>query len=295
MDVKRQLSGRLTFITGSAKNAGKTTFLNYALARLRRGGAAFMTVGVDGEKHCALTALPKPRIEVFPEDVLVTTDRLAAVSDAEFEVLEVFPWQTVLGRTALFRIKRRGFVELAGPETNEQAGAVLDVVAARKLARTVLVDGALSRQTQVALRQGAGFVHVAKVEPQNFTSACDELKLLAELSFVPVAGKAQRGALRLNGALTQMRAATVPSEAKDIVLEDYTKVFLAPQQWRKFSAGRRIFFGSLFQLRFIVAVLKDVSERDFSRALGPAVMSKILLNPYCEGLLTPVSVKPCGD
>lgn len=284
MDVDKQLSGRLTFITGSAKNAGKTTFLNYALARLRRGGAAFMTVGVDGEKHCALTSIPKPRIEALPGDVLATTDRLAAVSDAGLEVLEVFPWLTVLGRTALFRVKRRGFVELAGPETNGQAGEVLDVVESRKLARTVLVDGALSRQTQVALRSGAGFVHVARVEPQNFASACDELKLLAELSLVPAAGKAQAGIMRFGGALTQTRAAALPAALKEIALEDYTKVFLSPQQWRRFSTGRRIFFDNLFQLRFMVAVLKDVSERDFARAVGPIVMSKILLNPYCEGV-----------
>ncbi|HOX22622.1 MAG TPA: hypothetical protein PLL10_04095 [Elusimicrobiales bacterium] len=285
MDVKTELFGKLTFITGSAKNAGKTTFLNYSLSLLRGGGpVAYMTVGVDGEKHCALTAIPKPRIEAFPEDVLVTTDTLAAVSDAGFQALDVFPWRTVLGRTALFKVKRRGFVELAGPETNEQAGRVLDSIAGHGFAQTVLVDGALNRQTQVALHGGSGFVHVARIEPQNLISECEQLKLLVELSRVPQAGAKAAGALFFTGALTQTRAAAIPKNARRIVLEDYTKVFLSSRQWRQFSSGRKICFQSLCRLRFIVPVLKDVSARNFARAAGPAVMKRVLFNPYCEGL-----------
>jgi len=55
----RQFHHRTTFILGSDKHAGKTTFLKYALARLRAAGCqvAYMTIGVDGEGRDSLSGL----------------------------------------------------------------------------------------------------------------------------------------------------------------------------------------------------------------------------------------------
>ncbi|NLO90779.1 MAG: GTP-binding protein [Elusimicrobia bacterium] len=279
MNIEKQLKGRLTFITGSAKNAGKTTFLNYALAHLGGRGTAFMSVGVDGEQHCSLTAIAKPRVAVRAGDVFVTTDAMASVSDAALEAVQAFPWKTVLGRIGVFRAGRPGFAELVGPETNGQAAEVLAFLSSLEGVDTVLVDGALNRQTQAAIAEG-GVVHVAKVDAQNFTSACQQLQLLAELSAVPSPGK--RRTMRVDGALTAERAAALPEDAGDVLLEDYTKNFLTLAQWRRFASGRSVYFQSPFNLRFIVPVLNEVPEKEFCRALGPRAMRLVAPNPFLE-------------
>ena len=53
---------RTTFILGSDKNVGKTTFLNLALSRLRTAGCrpAYLTIGVDGEKFDLISGARKP-------------------------------------------------------------------------------------------------------------------------------------------------------------------------------------------------------------------------------------------
>ncbi|MDT8286630.1 MAG: hypothetical protein RQ748_05930, partial [Elusimicrobiales bacterium] len=67
MDPIGQLEGRTTFIVGSRKNAGKTTFLNYALARRRRP-AACLSVGVESGTADRIFGTPKPRVRLRPGD-----------------------------------------------------------------------------------------------------------------------------------------------------------------------------------------------------------------------------------
>lgn len=272
------LRGKVTFITGSEKNAGKTTFLNYVLARLRGARpVAYMTIGVDGEETDLVFGNPKPRITAVPGDIIASTDRLFSRSDGEFEYLDVFPFSTPLGRMCLARAMRPCHVEIAGPDTNEQL-SVLIAAAESRGARTCLVDGAVNRVTQAASRGDAGFVFVASVRRQSFNSDMDAIRLMLDYDSVPrYDGKA--GGFRVQGALTEARAAAIPKDAEAVVLEDFTKNFLSLQAWTRFRRQRRVEFEHVVPLRFVQAVLYDVSAEE----IAPLVASGRVLPNIYEG------------
>ncbi|MFA6091571.1 MAG: hypothetical protein WCU88_00285 [Elusimicrobiota bacterium] len=301
-DVIDGLRGRVIFITGSAKNAGKTTFLNYALNCLRPahgrsrtafgGGASsrcrsvgpvgFLSVGVDGEPEDLVFGSPKPRVRAAAGDLLATTDRLLAASDAGCELLQVFPGTTALGRMVLARASREGFVELAGPENNSRLPELIEALQ-KKGAKTVLIDGAVDRVTQVSSGGAAGFVLVVRVDPRKLGSAQDLLRLQSALSRVEVRGGAlpEDGA-DVEGALTQQKLSALPVALRVLRLEDPGKVFLSWREWREASRTRKFLFKQGCEFLGCCAVLFDVSREDFERGLAPEDLANVFYNPYEE-------------
>jgi hypothetical protein len=281
MDLVEGLAGRTVFIIGSGKNAGKTTFLNYALSRLRRRGAVgFLSIGVDGEERDLLSGTPKPRIRAESGDLLVTSDRMLQASELGWDLLEVFPGSTVLGRLVLARVRRGGTVELCGPEHNERLAPALAALRGRG-ARTVLVDGAVDRLTQVASVPGAGFVHVVRADSARLDSARDAMRLLQALAAVPPAdGLGEDGTAVISGALTRSRLAELPASTRALVLEDFTKVFLSWREWKAAAQRLDIRFRRRWELLLFCAVLSDVSRERFASGLEPELLARVLFNPY---------------
>lgn len=281
MGLVESLAGRTVFIIGSAKNAGKTTFLNYALPRLRPlGEAGFLSIGVDGEERDLVFGCPKPRIRAEAGDLLVTSDRMLQASELGWELLEVFSGSTVLGRLVLARVRRGGKVELCGPEHNDQLAPVLAALRQRG-ARTVLVDGAVDRLTQVSSLPGAGFVHVVRADPARLGSARDAMRLQHALAAVPPAeGLPEAGTAILNGALTHSRLAALPTSTRALVLEDFTKVFLTWREWKAAAQRLDIRFQRRWDLLFFCMVLCDLTREQFASGLEPDLRARILFNPY---------------
>jgi len=273
------LRGKTVFITGSDKNAGKTTFLNYALARARQSGqAAYLTIGVDGEKRDLIFGHPKPRITAEAGDLLVTTESMLAASPALFCMEDLFSGSTVLGRLVLAKALRGGFIELVGPETNSQLAAALEKIRARGESRTVFIDGAVNRLTQLAAAKDACFVYVMPVEKARLEAALDKIRLLISLS--DTGTDAPPNAVRFDGALTQEKLKTLPEGDGPILLEDFTKVFLDLRQWRKLTGKRKVFFKNTLRLEFITVNLKDLTAEEFRTAARGIAPEKILFNPY---------------
>jgi len=281
MDLVESLAGRTAFIVGSAKNAGKTTLLNFALRRLRPlGGVGFLSIGVDGEERDLVFGCPKPRIRAEAGDLLVTSDRMLQASELGWELLEVFPGSTVLGRLVLARVRRGGTVELCGPENNERLSQMLTALRGRG-ARTILVDGAVDRMTQVASLPGAGFVHVVRADPARLDSARDAMRLAHSLAAVPLAeGLPEDGTAVFSGALTRGRLAALPLSTRALVLEDFTKVFLTWREWKAATQRLDMRFARRWELLFFCVVLSDVSREDFASGLEPDLLARILFNPY---------------
>ena len=277
----RELQNKTTFIVGSEKNAGKTTFLNYALNKLRAQDTrlAFLSTGVDGEREDAVFGNAKPRIPVKPGELVVTSQSALNASDAGFEILHLFESRTVLGKTALARIRREGCMEITGPQSNSQLAGIIAVLRGDFGAQTILVDGAASRFTQVASVDGAQFVYVLRVEKYRAASAAQSLELVHELSRIP-AGKCAgaKNVLRIDGALTEQKAALVPKTAVMVTLED----FLTLAQWRQFAAKHEVRFERTFALIFAVANLYDISQEEFLALLPDFPRGKLVFNPYCE-------------
>lgn len=138
-------------IVGMAKNAGKTTSLNYFLEEAMDEA---MTVGVtstgrDGERTDIVTGTDKPSIWLEEGTLVSVPVRLYELADAGLEILRRTEYGTPLGPILLCRVANSGYVQVAGPVINAQH----DSLCAEMLeagAEIVLIDGAIDRKTIAA-------------------------------------------------------------------------------------------------------------------------------------------------
>lgn len=272
--------GKTTFITGTEKNAGKTALLVLLLRLLRNRTPLFYTsAGLDGEEVCVMTGGEKPGIHCEPADLIATSCSALKESGARFELIEVFPWVSALGRTVFARAVRGGRVELVGPETNSQLGEVIRVARMFAESVTILVDGAAGRLTQVSSVLRAGFIHVVKLEPANFEKTIRRLKLLELLSSLePFAGD-EKEAFIVSGALTA--GTGFPDDADTVIIEDQSRVFLPPTEFERLLSKYRVFVRERFPLRFCTVRIVDLDRKKALSELRKAAPSlTIIENPY---------------
>ena len=277
-----QFHNKTTFIVGNDKHTGKTTFLKYALRNLRARGCrpAYMSIGVDGEGCDFLHGIPKPTIVVQPGDIVVTSAQCLENSDAAYQILNVFPQVTVLGRMSLVSITRSGFVELTGPENNQQLSAILDYVKSETEADAILVDGAVNRLSQVASNQSAGFVMVMKVTSSNLIHAAEQIRLLHLLANLPSCGNCD--SMPITGALTESRLKTIPQDCKAISIVDFTRVFLSYKQMQSLCDKHSVSIKNKFTLRYFIVNLFDVDRGAFAKMLGDHIGQYVVFNPFME-------------
>lgn len=284
MDFIKGLRNRTVFIVGSKKNAGKTTFLNYALNRLRPAApVGTLSVGVDGEARDQVFGTPKPQVRAERGDLLMCAESALKNADLHYEVLNVYPYRTAIGRPVLLRALRPGRAEISGPENNEQLEEALADMR-RHGAATVLVDGAVDRITQAAAVPRAAFVYVARVEPENLESSAAAIKLLWAASQVRLcsAGEKMKEPVTIvDGALTPGRLPGREVKGGTLVIEDLTKIFLNWQQWQELRARFDLRCGARPELAAFVVNLCNVSRQDFEKRLAPAALAeRITYNPY---------------
>ena len=300
MNFTKLLKDKTTFIVGSGKNAGKTSFLNYALDSLRpETGVAYLSVGVDGERTDAVFGHPKPQIHAVRGDLLITAETALPPSEASLEILNVYPAQTALGRLVLLRTLREGRVELIGPENNTRLREILSDLEKHKAA-TILVDGAVDRITQAASHRKAHLVHVAKVEPENLQSALDTMKLIYSASKIPqysacagaydcerlfpaegpaILRQGDRALVR--GAVTRTKLAGLLKTDKEVIFEDLTKLFITYAEWAGLEKKHSVYFALKLDLSVFIVNLYNVSKDDFLRKLdNPELETRLLFNPY---------------
>ena len=284
MDFVKGLKDRTVFIVGSRKNAGKTTFLNYALNRLR-GGAPLgaLSVGVDGEALDQVFGNPKPQIRAERGDLLLCAETALAAADLHYEILNVYPFRTAIGRPVLLRALRPGRAEISGPENNEQLREILSDMR-RHGAGTVLVDGAVDRITQVAAGGKAAFVYVARVEPENLDSSAAAIRLVWSAAAVPLCRAGEKlpdPVIIIDGALTPGRLPGKDVKGGTLVIEDLTKIFLSWAQWSELKNRFELRFGAKPDLAAFIVNLCNVSRPDFEKKLAlPALAERIIYNPY---------------
>jgi len=206
-------------------------------------------------------------------------DRKLAVCDSGSDVLDGAPCRHDYSSFAQFV-----YVAPHGPDiAAEQLGEILSDMR-RHGARTVLVDGAVDRITQVASGGKAAFVYVAKVEPENLDSSAAGIKLVWSASGVPLcrAGeKLPEPVFIIDGALTAGRIPGKDVKRGTLIMEDLTKVFLTWQQWTELRTRFELRFGAKPDLAAFVVNLCNVSRQDFEKKLGsPELAGRIIYNPY---------------
>jgi len=274
MECCKAMEGVVTAVTGLGKGSGKTTFLDLALARLRPAGpVAAFSIGLDGAQ--------KPQgglVRVRPGDLVLSAESLVRASDARVEVLESLPGRAGLGRLLLGRVLRGGSVTLAGCEHLSLMGELIARVRAEGWARTVLVDGAFNRLTQVAGLGELGYVLTARVEPSNLGQTVARLRAMALLDRLP---GPVRGALAWEGPLTISALRTLPEGLDALSLEDFTKVFLEPRELVTLLGRMKLGLRRRLPLRALVVGLRGLERKPFLEALGVEAAPYVLFHP-CE-------------
>lgn len=275
--------GATTFILGSKKNAGKTTFMNLALNQIRQIEApAFTTIGVDGEGNDLIDGRAKPLIKTLPGDFLVTTRPLLEKSNGHFELLKVFPYKTVLGQLIVARTLRAGNIELVGPENNDQLSSIIHFLKNEIKCKTIVIDGAANRLTPVSAISGAGFFYIQYIDKRNLNKALDNLKLLAlSASFPEKKIGESKKLFRVEGALTQLKLSTLPVDINTILINNLTSVFLPYKTLSELNKNRKIVVENKCKLNAFVVILKDLNTETFIQKYTQSnINTELITNPY---------------
>ena len=135
-------------IVGMAKNAGKTTALNYLIEEAIDEGIVLgvTSTGRDGESQDLVTGTEKPRV-YLEEDMLVAVPTLLYdLADAGLEVVKKTKYSTAIGELLICRVKDAGYVQVAGPVFNaEQKLLCRDMMELG--CSLILIDGAIDRKS----------------------------------------------------------------------------------------------------------------------------------------------------
>ncbi len=142
---------KIISVVGMSKNAGKTATLNYLIEKFDEIGAVIgiTSTGRDGEKLDLVTKTEKPTIFVTENTIIASAKETLLKSSAKLEILEITNSRTSLGEVVITRVKRSGYVEIAGAETNKQLKQIADRMIEYG-AEVVILDGAINRKTAAA-------------------------------------------------------------------------------------------------------------------------------------------------
>ncbi len=135
-------------IVGMAKNAGKTTALNYLIEEAMDDGVrlGITSTGRDGETQDLVTGTEKPQIYLEQDTIVTVPAQLYDLADAGLEILKKTKYSTPMGTLLICRVSDSGYVQIAGPP------AAMDTkkVCAEMLGygcELILIDGAIDRKS----------------------------------------------------------------------------------------------------------------------------------------------------
>ena len=135
-------------IVGMAKNAGKTTALNFLIEEAMDEGIVLgiTSTGRDGETQDLVTGTEKPRVYLDQGTLVSVPSQLFGLADAGLEILRRTKYSTAIGELLICKVQDAGYVQIAGPVINSET---------KKLCQDmfglgcdlVMIDGAIDRKT----------------------------------------------------------------------------------------------------------------------------------------------------
>ena len=138
-------------IVGMAKNAGKTTALNYLIEEAMDEGLVLgiTSTGRDGESTDLVTGTYKPRVFLDADTIVSVPTQLYELADAGLEILKMTEYGSPLGPILLCRVVTSGYVQIAGPVINANNQKMCEEMIELG-AELVLIDGAIDRKSIAA-------------------------------------------------------------------------------------------------------------------------------------------------
>jgi hypothetical protein len=138
-------------IVGMAKNAGKTTALNYFIEEAMDEGIVLgiTSTGRDGESTDLVTGTEKPRVFLDADTIVSVPTQLYDLADAGLEILKMTDYGSSLGPIMLCRVVTSGYVQIAGPVINASHEKMCKEMLEYG-AELIIIDGAIDRKSIAA-------------------------------------------------------------------------------------------------------------------------------------------------
>ena len=135
-------------IVGLAKNAGKTTALNYLIEEAIDEGILLgvTSTGRDGESQDLVTGTEKPRVYLDQDMLVAVPSLLYDLADAGLEVIKRTKYSTAIGELLICRVREAGYVQIAGPVINAEQKMLCDDMI-NLGCQLILIDGAIDRKS----------------------------------------------------------------------------------------------------------------------------------------------------
>ncbi|MBN7773029.1 hypothetical protein [Clostridium aminobutyricum] len=142
---------KILSIVGMAKNAGKTTVLNYLIEEAMDEGIVLgiTSTGRDGESVDLVTGTAKPKIFLDAGTIVSIPKQLYEFADAGLEILRISRYSTAMGPILLCRVVQSGNVQIAGPVSTADHKEMCKEMLALG-AEKILIDGAIDRKSIAA-------------------------------------------------------------------------------------------------------------------------------------------------
>lgn len=138
-------------IVGMAKNAGKTTALNYLIEEAMDEGIILgvTSTGRDGESTDLVTGTEKPKVFLDTGTIVSVPEQLYELADAGLEILRMTEYGSSIGRIMICRVAHSGYIQVAGPVINDSQKKLCREMLELG-AELVLIDGAIDRRSIAA-------------------------------------------------------------------------------------------------------------------------------------------------
>lgn len=189
MGILRQLATeyRILSIVGMAKNAGKTTALNYLIEEAIDEGMVLgiTSTGRDGESTDLVTGTDKPKVFLDAGMIVSVPTQLYDLADAGLEILKMTGYSTSIGQLMLCRVVESGYVQIAGPvKTSDQKKMCREMFELG--AEMVLIDGAVDRRSIAAPEASDAIIlSTGAVLSRNLNRVVAETAHLVEIYRLP--------------------------------------------------------------------------------------------------------------
>ena len=134
-------------IVGMAKNAGKTTALNFLIEEAMDDGIrlGITSIGRDGETQDLVTGTEKPKIYLEQDTIVTVPTQLYELADAGLEILKKTKYSTPMGDLLICRVADSGYVQIAGPPAAMDTKRVCEEMMGYGC-ELILIDGAIDRK-----------------------------------------------------------------------------------------------------------------------------------------------------
>lgn len=135
-------------IVGMAKNAGKTTALNYLIEEADDEGITLgiTSTGRDGETQDLVTGTEKPKVYLYEDTIVSVPTQLYDLAEAGLEIIKKSDYRTSIGDLLLCRVADSGYVQIAGPVATAHTKKMCEEMFEMGC-ELILIDGAIDRKS----------------------------------------------------------------------------------------------------------------------------------------------------